>query len=286
MKTNVNGKVCIVTGANSGIGKATVLGLAEQGAKVVMVCRNQSRGEAVRVEINEKTGNDLVDLMIADLSSQQSIRQLAANFKKKYPLHVLINNAGVFLTKRSLTVDGIETTFAVNHLSYFLLTNLLLDALKANTPARVINVASETHQGATINFDNLQGEKKYSVLKTYGQSKLANILFTYEMAKRLKYTGVTVNCLHPGFIRTKLGRNKENSRIFRVGMQLAYLFGASPKKGAQTSIYLATSPEVEEVTGKYFINKKQVNSSKISYNESVAQQLWEVSAELTKLDKK
>lgn len=251
-----------------------------------MVCRNQSRGEATMVYIKEKTGNDLVDLMIADLSSQQSIRQLAANFKKMYPLHVLINNAGVFLTKRSLTVDGIETTFAVNHLAYFLLTNLLLDALKANTPARVINVSSETHRGATINFDNLQGERKYSGLKAYGQSKLANILFTYEMAKRLKDTGVTVNCLHPGFIRTKLGHNKENSRIYRVGMQLAQLFGASPKKGAQTSIYLATSPEVEDVTGKYFINKKQVRSSMLSYNESVAQQLWEVSALLTKLDKK
>lgn len=264
MTVGMNGKVCMVTGANSGIGKETALGLAELGATVVMVCRNPSRGEATMVEIKEKTGNDLVDLMIADLSSQQSIRQLAANFKKKYPLHVLINNAGVFLTKRSLIVDGIETTFAVNHLAYILLTNLLLDALKANTPARVINFSSETHRGATINFDNLQGEKKYSVLKVYGQSKLANILFSYELTKRLKETGVTVNHLHPGFIRTELGHNKENSRIFRVGMKLTQLFGASPKKGAQTSIYLATSPEVEDVTGKYFINKTQVKLSKIS----------------------
>lgn len=244
MRTNMNGKVCIVTGANSGIGKATAIGLAEQGAMVVMVCRNKSRGEATITEIKENIGNDLIDLMIADLSSQQSICQLVTNFKKKYPLHVLINNAGVILTNRSLTVDGIETTFAVNHLAYFLLTNLLLDVLKANAPARVINVSSESHRGSTINFDNLQGEKKYSGLTAYGQSKLANILFTYELAKRLNETGITVNCLHPGFIRTKLGHNKENSRIFRVGLQLAQLFGANPKNGAKTSLYLATSPEV------------------------------------------
>ncbi|MFQ6124538.1 MAG: SDR family oxidoreductase [Candidatus Heimdallarchaeota archaeon] len=284
MKTPMNDKVCLVTGANSGIGKATALGLAEQGARVVMVCRNQRRGEATMDEIKEKTGNDLVDLMIADLSSQQSIRQLAALFKKKYPLHVLINNAGVFLTKRSLTVDGIETTFAVNHLAYFLLTNLLLDVLKANAPARVINVSSESHRGAVINFDNLQGEKKYSGLKAYNQSKLANILFTYELAKKLKGTGITVNCLHPGFTRTKLGHDQDNSRIFRVGLKLAQLFGASPEKGAQTSIYLATSPDVENITGKYFINKKQVKSSNESYNEAIAHRLWQVSAELTKLD--
>ena len=280
----MNGKVCMITGANSGIGNATALGLAELDATVVMICRDQSQGEAAMAEIKEKTGNASVDLMIADLSSLQSIRKLAANFKEKYPLHVLINNAGVFRTKRSLTVDGIETTFAVNHLAYFLLTNLLLDVLEPNAPSRVINVSSETHRGATINFDNLQGEKKYSALKSYGQSKLANILFTYELAKRLKETDVTVNCLHPGFTRTNLGLEKDNSWIYRVGMKLAMIFASSPVKGAQTPIYLATAPEVEDVTGKYFIKKKQVKSSKESLNEAIAQQLWQVSVELTKLD--
>ncbi|MFX1595582.1 MAG: SDR family NAD(P)-dependent oxidoreductase, partial [Promethearchaeota archaeon] len=189
-------KVCIVTGANSGIGKATALGLAKLGATIVMVCRNKERGEVAKTEILNKSENSLVDLFIADLSSQKSIQQFALEFKKKYnKLHVLINNAGINPTKRRLTPEGIEETFAVNVLAPFLLINLLLDVLKASTPARIINVASAVHS-KKINFNNLQGEKRFIHWKVYAQSKVALILITYEFARRLMNSGIIVNCLH------------------------------------------------------------------------------------------
>jgi NAD(P)-dependent dehydrogenase (short-subunit alcohol dehydrogenase family) len=198
-------RVGLITGGSSSIGKATALGLANKGANVVMVGRERSRGEAARTEIVEKSGNELVDLMLADLSSQESIRQLAVAFTSRYGrLYVLINNAGIFTSKRTLTVDGIETTFAVNHLAPFLLTNLLLDALEASAPARIINVTSSGERSGTINFDDLQGEGRYSGFRAYNQSKLAMILFTYELARRLEGTGVTVNCVHPGVVVTNL----------------------------------------------------------------------------------
>ncbi len=281
-ESSMSGKVCIITGGSSGIGKATALGLANKGANVVMVGRDRSRGEATRTEIVEKSGNELVDLMPADLSSQESIRQLAEDFTSRYGrLHVLINNAGVFISKRTVTVDGIETTFAVNHLAPFLLTNLLLDVLKASAPARIINVTSSGERSGTINFDDLQGEGRYSGFRAYNQSKLAMILFTYELARRLEGTGVTVNCVHPGVVVTNLGRG--SSGAFGLLLRLMRPFFSSPEKGAETPIYLASSPEVEGVSGKYFAKKAEAKSSERSYDTVTARRLWQVSAELTKL---
>ena len=276
---SMNGKICVITGANSGIGKATALGLAKLGANVVMVCRNQTRGEEARKEIIDKTSNKNIDLLIADLSSQQAIRQLVADFKKKYrQLHVLINDAGVVLRKRTLTTDGIETNFAVNYLAPFLLTNLLLDVLKKSAPARIINVTSGYYKRATINFDDLQSEKDYSAFGTYAKSKLALVLFTRELSRRLKGTNVTVNVLHPGVIKSNLGRDMSAfSRLFTK------IFFKSPKKGAETPIYLASSPEVEGISGKFFMNKKEAEFTEASGNEEIARKLWDISAKLTNL---
>ncbi len=277
MDTTLSGRVCIVTGANSGIGRATALGLAKLGARVVMVCRDRNKGEAAQAEIKAHSGNSPVDLLIADLSSQRAIRQLAQDLKANYrQLHVLVNNAGLYLNRRTLTVDGLETTFAVNHLASFLLTNLLLEALKASAPARVVNIASSAHT-STLDFDNLQGEKRYNGMQAYSASKLCNILFTYELARRLQGTGVTANCLHPGVVRT--GLQRDLPAPFRIMRQ----FFATPEKGAETSIYLASSPEVERVNGKYFADKKEAMPSNVPADEAIAQRLWQVSAELTKL---
>jgi retinol dehydrogenase-14 len=280
--SGMRGKVCLVTGGSSGIGKATALGLANMGATVIVVGRDRSRGEAAVTEIKQKSNNDAVDLMLADLSSQASIRRLAVDFKDRYQqLHVLINNAGVFTSKRTVTVDGIETTFAVNHLAPFLLTNLLLDVLKASAPARIINITSSGERSGTINFDDLQGEGRYSGFQAYNQSKLAMILFTYELARKLEGTGVTVNCVHPGVVVTNLGRG--SSGAFGLLLRLMRPFFSSPEKGAETPIYLASSPEVEGVSGKYFAKKAEAKSSERSYDTVTARRLWQVSAELTKV---
>ncbi len=279
----MEGRVCMITGANSGIGRATATGLAQLGATVVMVCRDPSKGEAALAEIKARSGNDSVTLMLADLSSQKSIGSLVKELTSIYEhLHVLVNNAGVFLSKRAVTVDGIETTFAVNHLAPFLLTNLLLNILKASAPARIVNVSSSAHCGGHIDFDDLQGEKKYSGFKAYSQSKLANALFTYELARKLNGTGVTANCLHPGAVATNLVRS--NSGFYGLIWKLVSPFVLSPEKGAQTCIYLASSPEVDDLTGKYFVKETETVSSKESYDEAIAQRLWQVSAELMGLD--
>lgn len=270
----------MVTGCSSGIGKATALGLAKLGATVVMVCRDKTRGERAKSEIIAKSGNSSVSLMLADLSSQRAIRDLVIEYSSRFKyLHVLVNNAGLFLSKRRLTEDNIEMTFAVNHLAPFLLTNLLLPILKASAPSRIVNVSSVAHFSASIDFDDLQGKKHYSGFKAYARSKLANVLFTYELARRLEGTNVAVNCLHPGVVRTGLARGSMSL------MRLAYLlfapFMLSPKKGARTSIYLASSPKVVNVTGKYFVKERDVKSSEESYNEDVAKKLWDISIELT-----
>jgi retinol dehydrogenase-14 len=275
-------KVCLITGATSGIGKATAMGLANMGASVVMVGRDRGKGEAVMAEIKERSGNASVDLMLADVSSQEEIRRLAEEFKEAYPrLDVLINNAGVFRSKRITSADGIEMTFAVNHLAYFLLTNLLLDALKASAPSRIVNVSSGDHSNATIDFDDLQGEKGYKGAKAYSQSKLANVLFTYELARRLEGTGITANCLHPGVVGTNLGSGV--SGVFGFMVRALRPLMKSPEQGAETSIYLASSPEVEGLSGRYFVKKAEARSSDKSYDKRLARRLWEVSAELTNL---
>lgn len=278
----MQGKICLVTGSTSGIGRVTVLELAKVGATIVLACRDKSKGEATRDEIKAQNGAAPVDVLLADLSSQQAVRQLAQDFKDRYSrLDVLLNNAGAIFLRRSTTIDGFERTFAVNHLAPFLLTNLLLDTLKASAPARVITVSSGAHQGATINFDDLQGEKRYGVMRAYGQSKLATILFTHELAKRLQGTNVTANCLHPGMVATNFGNG--NGPVLSSIIKLVMRTGISPEKGAETSVYLASSPEVDGVSGKYFSDCKEIRSSSESYDDLAAQRLWEVSAELTEL---
>jgi len=277
----MQGKICMVTGANSGIGKATALELAQMGATVVMVCRDRARGEEARREITTKSRKNAVDLLQADLSSQQSIRQLVENFQHHYThLHVLINNAGAaFPGRRRETVDGLEITFAVNYLAPFLLTNLLLDVLKASAPARIVNVSSAAHKSGYIQLDDLQAEKLYRPMRTYPQAKLAVVLFTYELARRLQGTEVTANCLHPGFVATNFAQSDGGPAV-RLLVKLLGSFGASPEKGAKTSIYLASSPEVEGVTGQYFVKSIPRRSAAISYDESLQRQLWEQSAKL------
>lgn len=273
----MNGKICIVTGANAGIGKVTAQKLAEQGATVVMVCRNQEKGEAALSEIKQKSGNARVELMLADLSSQAEIRRLTDQFKARHNrLDVLLNNAGVYIPNRTLTVDGYEMTFAVNHLAYFLLTNLLLDLLKQSAPSRIVSVSSEAHKYGKIDFDNLQGEREYKGIPAYSNSKLANILFTRELARRLAGTQVTANCLHPGAVATSIFRNTPKPIEWLIKM-----LTLSPEKGAQTSVYLASSPEVEGVTGKYFEKKKEQVPSLTAQDDHLARKLWEVSERLT-----
>lgn len=279
---NMEGKVCLVTGASQGIGKATAIAFAKMGATVVMVSFDQGRGEAALKEIKSISGNDNIELMLVDLSSQQSIRQLAERYKQKYTrLDVLVNNAGVMKWKQEFTTDGIESTFAINHLASFLLTNLLLDILKASAPARIVNVSSSAQGMGKIEFDDLDGRKKYSGIRAYNQSKLANVLFTYELERLLQGTEVTVNCLHPGVVRTNFGNN--GSLFFKVFGTLMKPFMLPPDKGAETSVFLASSPAVDGISGKYFVKKKPVNSNPISYDEITSTKLWEVSAKMTKL---
>lgn len=273
----------MVTGATSGIGEATARALAQMGATVIVVGRDPERGAAALERIRSATGSMAVELMLADLSSQAQIRQLAQEFKRKYSrLDVLVNNAGALFTTRQQSADGIEMNFALNHLNYFLLTNLLLDTLKASAPARIVNVGALAHQFARrVDFDDLQGQRKYFGWGAYGQSKLCNLLFTYELARRLDGTGVTVNALHPGIVATNFGMSGGGvMRLFNRLMSVAMI---RPEQGAQTSLYLATSPEVEGISGKYFVNQKAVRSSKASYDQSAAARLWQVSEAMTGL---
>jgi NAD(P)-dependent dehydrogenase (short-subunit alcohol dehydrogenase family) len=276
----MTGRICVVTGANRGIGRATAEGLAELGASLVLVCRRREDGEAVSREIAAK-GRPAPDTVGGDLSSQASIRQAASEIQVRYPrLHVLINNAGIISRRREVTVDGLEMQFAVNHLAYFLLTNLLLPQLRAGAPSRIVNVSSGAHSHATLDFADLQSERDYDPKEVYSRTKLANILFTYELARRLGMTGVTVNCLTPGVVATRmLGDYMGAPR----GSGVNSTFGASPAEGAETSIYLASSPDMEGVTGKYFMGKKPAVSSRESHDEAAARRLWEVSARLTGL---
>jgi NAD(P)-dependent dehydrogenase (short-subunit alcohol dehydrogenase family) len=271
----------MVTGATSGIGKETARALVHQGGTVILVGRNPEKTVATAEKIRREADTPNVEYLLADLSSQDEIRRLAEEFKSRRDrLDVLVNNAGAFFLRRQESADGIEMTFALNHLSYFLLTDLLLDVIMASVPARIINVSSGSHLRATMDFDELQERRGFSGINTYGQSKLANVLFTYELARRLQGTGATVNALHPGFVATNIGSNI--GWFMRVIRPLMNLRALSVEEGAETVIYLATSPEVEGITGKYFFRCKPVSSSAYSYDETVAKQLWTVSEEMTR----
>lgn len=286
MTWTVERKKVLITGGTDGIGKVTALELAKLGAHVIIIGRNPQKTEQTVRVIREQSNNERVDFLIADLSEQEQVRRVAAEYRHRYDqLHVLINNAGAFFAKRELTGDDLEKTFALNHLAYFLLTHLLLDLLTKSAPARIINVSSAAHFGGKINFDDLNAEKSYSGWGAYSNSKLMNVLFTYELARRLQGSGVTVNCLHPGFVATQFGKN--NGGLIGLGLSLVQRVGAmSPQQGAETTLYLATSPEVEGITGKYFDQKKAVESSTISQDEETARRLWKISLELTGLKEK
>ncbi len=270
-------KTILITGANSGIGKATATALAEMGAHVVMMSRDLEKGEKARQEVARISKSNQVDLMQCDLASMDSIRKFAVAFISKYQkLDVLINNAGIYTKKRMETADGFEYQIGVNHLGHFLLTQLLLDLLKESAPSRIINVSSGAHFAGKIDFNYLQLQNGYSSWKSYCQSKLANVLFTYELAHRLTGTGVTVNCLHPGFVNTRFAFNRENEKP-NLFVRLGKPFTIEPANGAETSVYLAASPEVEGITGKYFVKRKEKSSSRSSYDLVTAEKLWNLS---------
>jgi NAD(P)-dependent dehydrogenase (short-subunit alcohol dehydrogenase family) len=275
----LQGKVALVTGANSGIGRVTALELARAGATLVCVCRDEARGAQAVAELRSESGNPDVELLLADLSSQKSIRALAAAVKTKHAaLHVLVNNAGVVIPERRVTVDGIENTFALNHLGYFLLTSLLLDVLEASAPARIVNVASEASRMGTMDWDDLQMNKKYSAMGAYGRSKLANIMFTYDLAERLEGTGVTVNAAHPGPVRTRFG--EELRGLWGLVWPIARPFMRTPEQGARTVVYLAMSPEASGKTGLYWADEKPIRSVLRSYDAAAKKRLWQESERL------
>jgi NAD(P)-dependent dehydrogenase (short-subunit alcohol dehydrogenase family) len=285
LKDTMKGKICLVTGGTNGIGKATAQALTQMGATVLIVGRDAQKTSRVVQEIRAASSNKNVGSLLADLSSQQEVRRLANEFKSKYShLHVLINNAGAFFMQRQLSVNGIEMTFALNHLASFLLTDLLLDTIKASAPARIINVSSGAHASGKIEFDNLQGERGYTP-RAYDNSKLANILFTMELARRLEGTGVTVNTLHPGFVATGFAKNNGKVIAALVGI-FAPLVAQSPEKGAETSIYLASSPSVAGITGKYFHDSHVIPAAPQASDRVVARKLWDVSAKMVHLVEK
>jgi NAD(P)-dependent dehydrogenase (short-subunit alcohol dehydrogenase family) len=280
-----NKDVVLITGGNSGMGKATAIELVKQGAKVVILCRNKERGEKALSEIKTESKNDNVELMLCDLGELNSIRKFVVDFKKKYSkLNILINNAGVILPKRHETKDGFELQFGVNHLGHFLLTNLLLDLLVSSAPSRIINVASGAHKVGKIHFQDINLKNNFNLIRAYSQAKLANVLFTYELSERLKGTGVTANCLHPGAVATQMGINRKTGFGTLITKVLKPFF-QSPEEGAATSIYLATSQEVSNVSGKYFYRKKPVSSSKLSYDRETAKKLWQISENMTRVIK-
>src|SRR5580693_656170 len=277
----MSGQVCVVTGANSGIGKAAALTLARFGAEVILVCRDSARGAAARAEIAAAAAAGQPRLEIADLSSMTEVRDLAGRLSALGRLDVLINNAGLVLGERRTSADGFEYTFAVNHLAPFLLTNLLREQLAGSAPARVITVSSAAHRGARLNLDDLQLAGHFNGWRAYSNSKLANILFTTELARRLTGTGVTANCLHPGTVNTGFGR--DGSRLLRFGLDLGRRFLRTAGQGADTVVYLASSPDVAGATGGYYVSRKLRTPSRAARDQATARRLWEISAELTGL---
>lgn len=276
-------KVCLISGASDGIGKVTALELARMGAVVVGIGRNPAKCAAVSEEIKQASGNSRVEFLVADLSLTAEVRRVAAEFKRRYDrLDVLVNNAGGYFARRQETAEGRELTWALNHLSYFVLTQELLDVLKASAPARIVVVSSNAHQAAKLRLDDVEFKHSYGIgWGAYAHSKLANILFTYELARRLQGTGVTANVLHPGFVASQFGRNNGGFASLVVGL-LTRFMAISPQEGAQTSIYLASSPAVEGVTGRYFVNRQVEESVKASYDAGAAARLWDSSVAMTR----
>lgn len=281
--TSMNGRSVIVTGANSGVGKATATALASAGAHTVITSRSRSRGQQAVADIRRASGSDLVDLVVFDLADLHSVREGAAELLSQCgQIHVLVNNAGLVLSDRAVTKDGFEMTFATNHLGPFLLTRLLTERLVASAPARVVTVSSTAHQSARTGmvFDDLQSEHGYSAMQVYGRSKLANILFANELARRLAGTRVTSNSLHPGVVATGFGRDHDTGGVLAFGLRLAKPFMLTPERGARTSVYLASSPEVAEVTGTYFAKCRPKSPSAAAQDPTTAAMLWSVSEEL------
>jgi NAD(P)-dependent dehydrogenase (short-subunit alcohol dehydrogenase family) len=276
-------KTCLITGASSGIGKEIALGLAKLGIHVILVCRQAEKGQRVLEEIKTTSDSKNVDLLIADLSSQNEIRSLVNTIYNRYPsLNILINNAGIVSTKKQYSVDGIEMTIATNHLGPFLLTHLLLDLLKKSASPRIINVSSAIHKWAKIDLTDLQfNHRKYHFMKAYAQSKLLMNATTFELAKQLEKTNITVNCLHPGAVKTNLGSNNATNFFLRKIDKIIKSFFITPAMAAKTPLYLATSSEVENITGKYFIKCKPVSSKTIS--PELSKKIWEISKELVKI---
>jgi NAD(P)-dependent dehydrogenase (short-subunit alcohol dehydrogenase family) len=274
---SLQGKICLVTGSTAGIGKVTARELASRGATVILVSRNRAKGEAIQTEIKQATGNENVDLLVADLSLLQEVRRLAEAFQHKYGhLHILVNNAGGTYRSRTITSEGLEATLAFNYLAPFLLTKLLFETLKASVPARIVNVSSMAHS-RSIAFDNLQGEKSYTAMGSYGQAKLALIIFTYELARRLEGTGVTVNVLHPGLVAS----NPQGvTGLMTWVVKLLRPFMITVEQGAQNELYLATSSKLEGVSGKYFVMQQEKKSARSSYDQALARHLWKASEQL------
>jgi len=273
----------LVTGANSGIGKAAALALAKEGAKVVMLCRDPGRGEKALAEVRAQSANESVELEICDLASLESVERFCGRFVETYPrLDVLLNNAGVLCARRKETKDGFELHFGVNHLGAFLLTNRLLPLLKKSAPSRIVVVSSSAHRSGRICFDDINLTRGYNVWRGYSQSKLANVLFTYELARRLRGTGVTANCLDPGIVGTDIMINRATG-FGKLLSRIQKLLFMSPEEGARTSVYLASSPEAEGVTGCFFARERRVPSCPRSYDENAALRLWELSERLTGL---
>ena len=277
--TNMNGKICLVTGATDGIGKVSARVLAELGAKVIIVGRNPEKSAIVLAELRSISGNENIDLLMADLAVMQEVRDLAEQVISRYDrIDVLLNNAGGYFTKHEITSDGLEMTFALNHMSYFLLTNKLMELLKYSAPARIVNVSSNAHYGVDMEFENLNGEQEYKAWKAYQKSKLANVLFTYELLKKVP-GNITVNCLHPGFVATNFGHN--NGGFFGPVLKIAQRISAiDPEEGAKTSIFLCSAPEVKGVSGKYFYKCQPKTSSRESRNMDTGKRLWQISSDI------
>ena len=275
----MNGKVCLVTGSTDGIGKVSARVLAELGAKVIIVGRNPEKSAIVLAELRSISGNENIDLLMADLAVMQEVRDLAEQVISRYDrIDVLLNNAGGYFTKHEITSDGLEMTFALNHMSYFLLTNKLMELLKYSAPARIVNVSSDAHYGVDMEFENLNGEQEYKAWKAYQKSKLANVLFTNELLKKVP-GNITVNCLHPGFVATNFGHN--NGGFFGPVLKIAQRISAiDPEEGAKTSIFLCSAPEVKGVSGKYFYKCQPKTSSRESRNMDTGKRLWQISSDI------